>query len=231
MKKMKSVLLIITIITLILIPIREIKAADNGEGPKLILIDPGHGGFDGGAEVDGIKEKNINLSLSLLVQEELKKRNYKVMLTREKDEAVRLDNKPGKIKKKEDMAARCKMKMNSNCDMFISIHMNKFPQSKYFGGQVWYSECDKSRILASIIQKNFKTKINEKNNRVEKAAKDQFKVLRCNDIVPAVIVECGFLSNPEELSKLNSSEYQKKIAEMMAESIEEYYRNINNHVD
>lgn len=202
----------------------KISAEINSVGTKLILIDPGHGGFDGGAEAGGVKEKTINLSLSLFLKEELTKRNYKVMLTRDKDEAIRLDNKPGKIKKGEDMAARCKMKMDSNCDMFISIHMNLFPQTKYFGGQVWYSDYDKSKTLASIIQKNFKMKINEKNNRVEKPARNQFKVLRCNDVIPAVIVECGFLSNPEEFSKLNDLEYQRQIAIMLAESIEEYYK-------
>ena len=220
MRGYKVLFLIFVSIMVFAMNIKEVEAIES----KLILIDPGHGGFDGGAEVDGIKEKDLNLQVSLLFKEELMKRGYKVILTRDKDEAIRLDDKPGKIRKGEDMAARCKMKMDSNCDMFISIHMNQFPESKYFGGQVWYSEYEKSKVLASIVQKNFKVKINEKNKRVEKSAGDHFKVLRCNDVVPALIVECGFLSNAEELRKLNSEEYQRKLAKMLTDSIDEYYK-------
>lgn len=220
MRGYKVLFLIFVSIMVFAMNIKEVEAIES----KLILIDPGHGGFDGGAEVDGIKEKDLNLQVSLLFKEELMKRGYKVILTRDKDEAIRLDDKHGKIRKGEDMAARCKMKMDSNCDMFISIHMNQFPESKYFGGQVWYSEYEKSKVLASIVQKNFKVKINEKNKRVEKSAGDHFKVLRCNDVVPALIVECGFLSNAEELRKLNSEEYQRKLAKMLTDSIDEYYK-------
>ncbi len=80
-----------------------------------------------------------------------------------------------------------------------------------------------SRILARLMQKNFKENIDLDNNRVEKAALDSYKVLRCNDGIPAVIVECGFLSNPQEREKLNDKGYQKKIAETIAKTVNDYY--------
>lgn len=190
---------------------------------ELILLDPGHGGFDGGAEVNGIKEKEINLSIGLVLKEELVKSGYRVAMTREKDEAVKLDKSKHKTRKSEDLEARCKMKDESNCSMFISIHMNTFSESKYSGAQVWYSKNQESKIFASIIQKNFKEKIDSDNNRVEKAAMDSYKVLRCSDGIPAVIVECGFLSNPQEREKLNDECYQKKISETIAKAVNEYY--------
>lgn len=193
-----------------------------GDKKKLILLDPGHGGFDGGAEVNGVKEKNINLSIALLLKDELQKNGFEVLMTREKDEALRLDKTKAKTKKSEDMEARCKIKRESNCDMFISIHVNTFPESKYYGGQVWYSGFTESRKLANIIQGNFKKYIDASNNRMEKPS-DSYKVLRCCDNVPGVIVECGFISNPNEFQNLISNEYQKNIAETITKSVLEFY--------
>ena len=194
------------------------------ENQKRILIDPGHGGYDGGAEVNGVKEKNINLNISLLLREELVKAGFDVMMTREKDEALKLDKPKFKTRKSEDLAARCKIKSDSNCDIFISIHMNIFTESQYSGGQVWYSRYPESRRLAELIQGNFKKYIDDKNERLAKPALDAYKVLRSIDTMPGVIVECGFLSNPAEARKLNNTDYQKKIAEIIAKSVEEYFK-------
>jgi len=201
------------------------KAILQKDEPKRILIDPGHGGFDGGAEANGVKEKTINLSISLLLKEELVKAGFDVMMTREKDETVRLDKSKFRTHKAEDMAARCKMKSESNCDMFISIHMNIFTESQYFGGQVWYSRYPESQKLAEIIQQNFKKHVDDKNKRLAKAGLDNFKVLRTSDNMPGVIVECGFLSNPSEGEKLSNKDYQKGIAVSITKSIEEYFKN------
>ena len=191
---------------------------------KLILIDPGHGGFDGGAEVNGVKEKSINLSISLLLKEELAKVGFDVIMTRERDEAVKLDKSKSKTRKSEDLAARCKMKNDSNCDAFISIHMNIFTESQYSGGQVWYSRYLRSQKLAELIQQNFKKYIDDKNQRLAKPALDGYKILRTSDTMPGVIVECGFLSNPHEAKNLNNKDYQKKIAQSIAKSIQDYFK-------
>lgn len=191
---------------------------------KIILVDPGHGGIDGGAvSKSGIMEKDINLKISLKLRDKLIKEGYKVIMTREEDKGLYEDE--GRIRKKkiEDLNNRCKIKEESNCDMFISIHLNAFPESKYYGAQVWYSRNRDSQKLARIIQQNFKNDLDSSNNRQEKAALDSYKVLRNSDDIPSVLVECGFLSNVVEEEKLKSDEYQNKIAEVITKSIKSYY--------
>lgn len=189
-----------------------------------ILIDPGHGGIDSGAiSKDGIMEKEINLKISNKLKDKLLKEKFKVVMTREKDEGLYTDD--GRIRKKkvEDLNNRCELKKSTKCNMFISIHLNMFPQTKYYGAQVWYSKNDNSKKLAYILQKNLVNDLDKNNNRKEKAAKNSYKVLRCEDTRPSVLIECGFLSNAQEKSKLVTDEYQSKIADSIARSVKEYY--------
>lgn len=190
----------------------------------IILLDPGHGGIDSGAiSRDGIMEKDINLKISNKLKDKLLKEGYKALMTRSQDEGLYIDE--GKIRKKkiEDLNNRCKLKEDSKCNMFISIHLNMFPQSKYYGAQVWYSKNENSKKLAGILQKNLVNDLDNNNNRKEKAAFDSYKVLRCKDNMPSVLIECGFLSNNEEKNELLKDEYQDKIAECIKKSITEYY--------
>lgn len=192
---------------------------------KIILIDPGHGGIDGGAvSPNGTIEKDINLTISLKLREELQNRGYRVVMTREEDKGLNGDKGTVREKKIEDLNNRCKMKKESNCNMFISIHLNIFPQSKYYGAQVWYSSNKNSEKLASLLQSNFKIHLDPSNNRLEKPAKNDYKILRGEDDIPSIIVECGFLSNYEEEKKLKDEEYQRKIARIISDSVEEYYK-------
>jgi N-acetylmuramoyl-L-alanine amidase len=224
MKKFVGKLIILIVLIFIssnvIINAEELKKDDK----KIILIDPGHGGIDGGAESkNGITEKDINLKIGLNLKKRLEKQHFKVVMTRDKDKG--LYNDEGKIRKKklEDLNNRCKMKEESNCDMFVSIHLNKFPQSKYYGAQVWYSDNKNSTELAHIIQENLREDLNDDSGRVEKPALELYKVLRCSKNIPSVIVECGFLSNEEEAYKLNTDKYQNKIAESICKSIKMYY--------
>ena len=192
---------------------------------KIILIDPGHGGIDGGAvSPSGTVEKDINLNISLKLRDELQKRGYKVVMTRDEDKGLYGNRGTIREKKIEDLNNRYKMKKETNCSMFISVHLNMFPQAKYYGAQVWYSSNKNSEKLASLIQSNFKVHLDESNNRVEKPAKNDYKVLKGEDEIPAVIVECGFLSNYEEEKKLKTEEYQVKIAQIISNSVDEYYK-------
>ncbi|MBV7274672.1 N-acetylmuramoyl-L-alanine amidase CwlD [Clostridium thailandense] len=189
-----------------------------------ILVDPGHGGIDGGAvSPSGVMEKDINLKISLKLKDKLKNDGYNVILTREEDKGLYTDD--GKIRKKkvEDLNNRCKMKNDSECDMFVSIHLNMFTESKYSGAQVWYSRNKDSERFAGILQSNLKRDLDPNNNRKEKPALDSYKVLRCNDNMPSVLIECGFLSNYNEEQKLKSEEYQNKIVESVENSIKNYY--------
>lgn len=192
---------------------------------KIILIDPGHGGIDGGAESkSGIVEKNINLSIGLKLKRVLENKNFDVVMTRQEDKGLYTENGTIRKKKHEDLDNRCKMKDESNCDIFVSIHLNMFPESKYYGAQVWYSKNEGSKKLAHIIQENFREDLDSNNKRIEKPALDQYKILRAGKDVPSVIVECGFISNYEEEQKLKSESYQEKIAESIGKSIVNYYR-------
>lgn len=194
--------------------------ADNA---RLILIDAGHGGRDGGAvSINGILEKHINLSISLKVREKLEALGYEVMMTRWEDKD--LYSKSGNLNtmKREDLNARCRMKRDSNCDLFISIHQNYFKQASCKGAQIWYSKNNESKRFANMLQENLKKDLGN-NKREEKAANNDYKILRCYTNIPSVIVECGFLSNSEEEKKLITSEYQEKIASSIVKTIEEYY--------
>ncbi|MEY8001663.1 N-acetylmuramoyl-L-alanine amidase CwlD [Clostridium sp. Mt-5] len=194
------------------------------QNKNIILIDPGHGGMDSGAvSKDGVMEKEINLKISNKLKDKLLKRGYRVVMTREQDKGLYTEE--GRIRKKkiEDLNNRCKLKKDTECNMFISIHLNMFPQSKYYGAQVWYSRNENSKKLAGILQDNLISDLDKNNNREEKAALNSYKVLRCNDSIPSVLVECGFLSNTEEKDKLIKDGYQDKIAESIAKSVDNYY--------
>lgn len=196
----------------------------NDSGKKTILIDAGHGGYDGGAEgKTGIKEKDINLCISLKLRDTLRSEGFEVYMTREKDEALlNKGNSNYKSKKGQDLANRCKIKKEINPDLFISIHQNHFSQGQYYGAQVWYSSFKESKVLAHIVQENLKIDLDRNNKRVEKPARDDYKILRNYDIMPSVIVECGFLSNYNEELKLKEEGYQDLITKSLANSIKSY---------
>jgi N-acetylmuramoyl-L-alanine amidase len=190
---------------------------------KIILIDPGHGGIDGGAmSAKGTVEKHLNLNISLKVRDKLKELGYKVIMTREEDKGLYIESGNIYKMKKDDLINRCIMKINSNCDLFISIHQNFFKDSSCYGPQIWYSKNEKSSIFAHIIQRNFNYDLGY-NKRIEKEADDDYKILRCYTNIPSVIVECGFLTNPKEEEKLKDEIYQDKIASSIVRSIKEYY--------
>lgn len=171
---------------------------------KIILIDPGHGGFDGGAvSKNGSQEKDINLSISIKLRDILENYGYIVVMSRDKDQGLYSNKKLSISQRKyEDLNKRCILKRDSNCHVFISIHQNYFPESKYYGAQVWYSNSEKSELLGNLIQKNLIFDLDKENKRQCKRAVNDYKILRCNPEIPSVIVECGFISNPEEEKKL-----------------------------
>lgn len=191
---------------------------------KIILIDPGHGGIDGGANLkDGTLEKDINLAIGLKLKKNLEKK-YKVVMTREEDKGLYSENTSTiRKKKEEDLNNRCKLKSTSKCDVFLSIHLNMFPQSQYNGAQVWYANNDASKKLAGILQSNFKENLNKNNKRKEKVSINDYRVLRNSGEVPSVIIECGFLSNPDEAAKLKDGGYQQKLADTIEQSLNEFF--------
>jgi N-acetylmuramoyl-L-alanine amidase len=219
------ILILVLAATLLIYGVSPVSAENDGtSNKKVILIDPGHGGYDGGAEgKSGIKEKDVNLSISLKLKENLQKEGYEVKMIREEDKALLDPGKRQGTKKAQDIANRCKIKQESNADLFISIHQNHFPQGKYYGAQVWYSKNKQSHMLGKIVQDNLKKDLNHSNKRVEKPAKDSYKILSCEDSKPSILVECGFLSNPEEEQRILNSDYQQKIVDSITKSVDEFF--------
>ena len=143
---MKKLILVFISIFLILSGNIVVKAEELNE--KIILIDPGHGGIDGGAiSKNGTVEKEINLAIALKLRDSLEDRGYKVFMTRDSDIGLYENGKSIKEKKREDLKKRRDMKKEINCDAFISIHQNMFPQEKCYGAQVWHGSNEISKKL------------------------------------------------------------------------------------
>ena len=190
---------------------------------KIILIDPGHGGQDGGAiGKDKTLEKDLNLKISLKVRELLKDSGYTVYMTREDDRDLHTKEGTVKGEKIQDLKTRCDMKDKTGCELFISIHMNNFTDSKPTGPHVYYANNEKSKFIADILINNLIKDLEYPKERESKPAKNAYKILR-NPKNGEVIVECGFMSNPGDLSKLKNDEYQDKIANSIKKSVDEYY--------
>lgn len=199
------------------------------ESVKTIILDAGHGGEDGGAVgVDGIVEKDINLAITLKLRDYLEASGYKVIMTRDTDTAIYDNDVEGlKNKKRSDLHNRAKIiKDNSEGNnIFVSIHQNKFPDSKYFGTQIFYSKNDaKSQTLAESIKNSVVGLIQPDNTREIKPADKRIFLLEKSEI-PSVVVECGFLSNKEEASKLIKDEYQSQMAFCVYCGITDYFLN------
>ena len=198
------------------------------ENSKIILIDPGHGGIDGGAvSSTNTLEKDLNLQISLKLQEVLINKGYKVFMTRSEDICLS-NNGSIKQRKREDLNKRCNMKKEVGCDVFISVHMNKFPASSAKGSQVWYPiYSEKSKKLAENMHKYFKSSLNQQNNRQPKGVKSDYVILRDGYSGASVIVECGFLSNREDEEKLKDSIYQYEFCNAIASSVDDYFNGGN----
>jgi N-acetylmuramoyl-L-alanine amidase len=204
----------------------------NEHAQKLILIDPGHGGSDGGAvSRRGTLEKHINLSISLKLRDALEENGYKVLLTREEDKGLYSNTSSLRQMKLEDLNRRCNQKKESNCDIFISIHQNYFSENKYHGAQVWYAKSEASKLLAQLIQRNLIEDLNKDNTREEKPAGNDYRILRCYLDIPSVIVECGFLTNPREEMQLRDEVYQQLIAGSIAESVNAFFSHRDENTD
>lgn len=192
---------------------------------KTIIIDAGHGGLDGGAvSKDGASEKEINLSIAKYLESYLKQSGAKVLMTRSTDKSLHKDeNATVNEKKKSDLLTR-KAKVNeSGADLFISIHQNFFTQEKYKGAQVFYdAKSPLSQKCALIVQNSIKDNADADNLRVPMQI-DKSKMLFSDLKIPAVLVECGFLSNHEEAEKLKTKEYQQKIAFSIYLGIIQYF--------
>lgn len=201
----------------------DVNSSDISE--PIIVIDAGHGGEDGGAVANNIVEKDINLSISKKLKDIFKASGFIVITTRDKDKMINTNGSSLRERKVSDMKNRLALFNKSENNIVLSIHQNKFTQEKYSGTQVFYSKNNpQSEIMAEYIRKNIAKLIQPENERAAKPADGSIYLLY-NSKVPAVIVECGFISNYTEANKLKDNNYQKKLAFAIYSGVLEFYNN------
>lgn len=204
---------------------RRSALASAEDAAPVIVIDAGHGGEDGGASAaDGTLEKNLNLSVAEILAQLLGAAGYDVRMTRTDDRM--LYDRYGDLtdytghRKTYDLRNRLRFAGEADAALFVSIHMNKFPQEKYSGLQVYYAAAEGSRAVADAVQNTVKTCLQPDNDRQTKQAGSAIYLLNRIDI-PAVMIECGFLSNDAELQRLKDAEYRRALALCIACAIAE----------
>ncbi len=185
-----------------------------------IVLDVGHGGFDSGKiGVNGELEKDINLQIALKLKKVLEDNGISVVMTREDDQGLYDENASNK--KAQDLQRRCDMINDEKPLMTISIHQNSYTSPEIRGAQVfYYTTSSESQKLAETIQKTLIEQVDPENHR-EAKANDSYYLLKKTDSV-IVIVECGFLSNPQEAEKLADEEYQQKMADAICIGVSQY---------
>lgn len=176
-----------------------------------LIIDPGHGGEDGGAIANGVVEKDLNLEISKKLRDFFLLTGINTHMTRTEDVLLYKAGEENR-KKYHDISNRIQFVNALDNPVLISIHQNKFEIPKYKGLQVYYSKNHPSgENLAGIIQNNARNYLAPENKREIKAADSKIRLLNSLD-VPAVLVECGFISNEQEANILSDSSYQNKLA-------------------
>ena len=191
---------------------------------KTIVLDAGHGLPDKGAQsASGVSESDINLCITKKVQLLLEQSGCNVILTRADENGIYdLDSRTIREKKVSDIKKRVKIGNESSADAFISIHLNKIPQSQYYGWQTFFKQNnEKSEQLAKSIQAELNNSIQKTNKR--EALKITGKYIVEHVEIQITIIECGFLSNPEEEQLLKQDEYQNRIAWGIYNGIMDYF--------
>ena len=231
-KLTKKIIFGIISLVIVIVSVIEVKTASEEVikimpiTNKTIIVDAGHGGIDPGSMTDdqSVKEKDVNLKITKKVKELLEASCAMVILTRNDDTSLYTEQVGKTIRQKynENLKNRKKIIQESSADMFISIHLNKFQESKYYGAQTFYpagKEDDKQ--LATYIQGELKRVVDKTNNRKIKSTNDIY-LIKDNEI-PSTLIECGFLSNDKEAKLLNDEEYQDQIAWAIYVGIQKYF--------
>ena len=193
-----------------------------------VFIDPGNGGVDQGASGQmNIGEAPINLAISEKLMAFLEASGVDVEMTRYDDRGL-YSELTGTIreKKNEDLKNRVQLINNSNADLVVSIHLNSFPQKQYYGAHVFYQKKHEiaTKLAADIIQDSMKNILDKNNNRVPQIKRD-IKIMD-DTSVPVILIECGFLSNNDEESRLVTSEYQEKAAWAIYAGLLKYFNEL-----
>ncbi|OES45919.1 N-acetylmuramoyl-L-alanine amidase CwlD [Domibacillus iocasae] len=222
---MKKILFIVVLVAIAAFVYNDVKPAFNAWRPPLagitIMIDPGHGGMDGGAGSEPALEKDIALSVSEKLREFLNGQGAVVLMTREEDmDLAQEKTESVRTRKTEDLKKRRQLINESNADLFVSIHLNAIPAEQWRGAQTFYSShLPENQQIAADIQKELIGNLG--NTDRQPAEIGHVYVLKEADI-PGALVEIGFLSNPVERRLLESEEYQEKTAASISRGILRY---------
>lgn len=192
----------------------HLETAILSQNRDLVLVDPPHGGFDGGCvSAEGVPEKGINLSILLRLRDMLELSGYDVEVTRDSDISIHDSGVEGlSNQKSSDMDNRLALFNKYDNAVCVSIHQNQFTDPVYSGAQMFYSNSDsRSEQLARSLQSSFTELLQPDNKREIKLCGKELFLCYYSDN-PTVMAECGFLSNPAEASLLNTEEYQEKVA-------------------
>ena len=210
----KIILIIISIFLMFGVVKTETVFLDFPLMGKTIYLDAGHGGVDSGARYKDILEKDINLKLVLKLEEKLSEKGAIVYLTRKDDNDLADLN--AYYRKKSDLGNRAKMINESDAELFISIHLNSYPSSKWSGAQVFYTNKNKNNeALASIMQQNLN------KNRNHSIIKNMYMYDRINKT--GILIEAGFLSNSIDRENLLNDEYQNRFVNKIVDGLIKYY--------
>lgn len=188
---------------------------------SIIVIDAGHGGEDGGAvSCTGALESHINLQVAVRLDALLHLLGYETLLIRSTDTSVHTEGTTVAARKASDLRQRVRTVNQTENALLISIHQNLFADSRYSGAQVFFNSQPGSRELAQSVQAAMIAALNPQSNRRIKQSQGIYLMQYINK--PGILVECGFLSNPEEEAKLRAGEYQKKICCVIASSVAQF---------
>ena len=198
------------------------QTMSEAEAEPVVVIDAGHGGEDGGAvSVSGVKESDLNLQISLRLNDLCTLLGIRTNLLRSEDTALyQAGAETLSQKKVSDLRHRVELINETAGGLLVSIHQNSYPESKYYGAQVFYAETEGSQELAELLQQKIGESLDTSNRRTCK--KSQTVYLMEHVKCPAILLECGFLTNATEEGKLRSAEYQKQIACTVISALTEY---------
>lgn len=229
-KKIKVGAFILGLVALFLILQYDFEENDSSKhwnlplSGEIILLDPGHGGADGGAGDKDALEKDIALDISLMVRDYLQEQGALVMMTRLEDKDLASEGTKGLSRRKtEDLKNRLQMINESEADFYVSIHLNSIPSPKWSGAQTFFApQVEENEKAAKFIQDELRTNLENTTRRAKPI--NHVYILKYAK-KPGVLVEVGFLSNPVEKQNLKNKEYQQKIAASIYQGILRYYTN------
>ncbi len=223
MKKYKKIVLFIFIISLFVFQKVDGYVNDLPLLGKFIYIDPGHGGADPGAIYKDIYEKNITLDIAKKLQFILEQKGAIVYLTREADYDISAPRVL--LRKRSDLTKRTNLINSSNCDIYLSIHLNASIHTSWKGAQVFYNNVnDENKVLAEYIQQAFKEDLNSRRSIKEINDLYMYKNVK----VPGLLLEVGFISNPNERYLLLKDYYQQRIALSITKGVINYFKQNSN---